>query len=206
MKHLILASVCGFALVAAPLTSQAAPLAPNGTITTYEAGTGAVAFEWDTGSMYNVTGTAVTLNIDLIVMPGANPAPVGTLFEFVIPNFYDPLPKKTITVTLEGANGGAAGLDLPSVLDIIGADSQFGVPSPALPVFGAFVSGGGTATLAVEHWVMFPNPDFEIVKIFAPIAFELQRITIETQSVPLPAAVWLFGAGLLGLAGVTRRA
>jgi len=30
-------------------------------------------------------------------------------------------------------------------------------------------------------------------------------VTIETSVVPVPAAVWLFGSGLLGLAGVARR-
>jgi len=30
-------------------------------------------------------------------------------------------------------------------------------------------------------------------------------VTIETSAVPVPAAVWLFGSGLLGLAGVARR-
>ncbi len=30
-------------------------------------------------------------------------------------------------------------------------------------------------------------------------------VTIETSAVPVPAAVWLFGSGLLGLAGIARR-
>jgi len=54
---------------------------------------------------------------------------------------------------------------------------------------------------------MFPNPDFEIVKLYVPVEFELQSISIYTEStvVPVPAAVWLFGSGLLGLVGVARR-
>lgn len=31
------------------------------------------------------------------------------------------------------------------------------------------------------------------------------RTTITTQVVPVPAAVWLFGSGLIGLAGIARR-
>lgn len=204
MKGLILAPVCALAFIAAPLTAHAAASLPNGTTTTYDAVAGSVAFEWDLSSAYSITGTDVTVHVDDIVIPG--PAVVGTLYEFVIPNFYDPLPKKTITVTLEGGNSDAQGLELPTVLDIIGADSAYGIPSPALPVVAEFVSGSSTSTLVVQEWVMFPNPDFEIVKIFAPIDFDLQLVTIETQSVPLPAAAWLFGAGLVGLMRIARRA
>jgi len=57
----------------------------------------------------------------------------------------------------------------------------------------------------VESWEMFPNPDSEIVKIFAPTEFELVSIEIHTQSVPIPAAVWLLGSAILGLAAVSRR-
>jgi hypothetical protein len=31
------------------------------------------------------------------------------------------------------------------------------------------------------------------------------RVSVTTQAVPVPAAVWLFGSGLLGLIGVARR-
>ncbi|MGB5398382.1 MAG: VPLPA-CTERM sorting domain-containing protein, partial [Gammaproteobacteria bacterium] len=132
---------------------------------------------------------------------------VGTLYEFVIPNFYDPLPMKKIEISMHGANGGASGFELPGVLDIIGADSDFTNGGPALPVLGSFVSNTISSTLVTEYWTMFPNPDFEIVKLFVPVEFELQNITISTQStvVPVPAAVWLFGSGILGLAAVARR-
>jgi hypothetical protein len=33
----------------------------------------------------------------------------------------------------------------------------------------------------------------------------LLGVDIQTSAVPLPAAAWLFGAGLIGLAGVARR-
>jgi hypothetical protein len=60
--------------------------------------------------------------------------------------------------------------------------------------------------IVTEYWAMFPNPDFEIVKIYAPIEYGLQEITISTQSVPVPAAAWLFGSGLLGLVGLAGAA
>ena len=62
------------------------------------------------------------------------------LYEFVIPNFYDPLPKKTIDITLVGANSGASEAERPSVLDIIGADSPYGSPGPSVPVLASLVA------------------------------------------------------------------
>lgn len=177
----------------------------NSTITTFNAITGALTFDWDQNSQYDITGTDVTLNADDITTFG--PRVVGTVYEFVIPNFYDPLPMKKIEIEMAGANSGANGLALPSVFDIIGADSDYTNGGPAQPVFGSFVSGTINPTLVTESWEMFPNPDFEIVKIYVPVEFELQSILIATQStvVPVPASAWLFGSGMLGLVVIARR-
>ena len=177
----------------------------NATFTSFDATTGNITFDWDNNSIYDVTGTNVTLYDNGITMPGTGV--VGTVYEFVIPNFFDPLPIKKIEITMQGANSGASGYELPGVLDIIGADSDFINGGPALPVLGSFVSGTVSPMLITEYWEMFPNPDFEIVKLFVPVAFELQSINIATQStvVPVPASLWLFGSGLLGLAGIVRR-
>ena len=155
-------------------------------------------------SQYDVIDSEIILKTDDIV-PGNGVSSAGTLYEFVIPNFFDPLPKKTVKVEMKGANAGASGLELARVLDIIGGDSDFFNPGPAVPVDGVFVGGTFSSMLVTEHWEMFPNPDFEIVKIFSPAAFELESITIQTQSVPIPAPIWLFGSGLLGLVGIARR-
>ena len=53
------------------------------------------------------------------------------------------------------------------------------------------VSRDARAELVIEAWEMFPNPDWEVVKIFAPSAFELESIQISTQSIPEPARNWL---------------
>lgn len=170
----------------------------NVTQTLFDANSGQIDFSWDENSQYAITGTDVLLkSADLVG---------GTLYEFVIPNFYDPLPKKTIRVSMAGANSGAAEPETARVLDIIGADSDFHAGGPAVPVDAQFDTGAITPTVVKELWVMYPNPDFEIVKIFSPHAFELESIYIETQStVPVPAAAWLFGSGLLGLIGIARR-
>lgn len=40
---------------------------------------------------------------------------------------------------------------------------------------------------------------------FDDSAYSLDNIQLDISSVPVPAAVWLFGSGLLGLVGVARR-
>lgn len=176
----------------------------NATFTTFDVATGNITFDWHQNSIYDITGNDVTLYNNDITIPGEGV--VGTVYEFVIPNFYDPLPMKTIEITMQGANSGASGFALPSVLDIIGSDSDFINGGPALPVLGSFVNNTLSSTLVTEYWEMFPNPDFEIVKLYVPAEFELQSINISTQStvVPIPASLWLFGSGLLGLAGIVR--
>jgi hypothetical protein len=76
-----------------------------------------------------------------------------------------------------------------------------------VPVPASLVARNSAPLLVTEAWEMFPNPDWEVVKIFAPLAFELQSITIETQSIPEPgtAALLLVGLFGLGLAGRCRR-
>jgi hypothetical protein len=207
-KSGLLGAACAGVMVATSVlfqgVSQAAivPGDTNATWTTYDAVSGTIDFSWDTNSQYDIVDSEVILKTDDIVL---GDTVAGTLYEFVIPNFFDPLPKKNIEVEMRGANAGASGLELARVLDIVGADSDFFNRGPAVPVDADFVSGTLISTLVTELWEMFPNPDFEIVKIFSPAAFELESVMIHTQSVPIPAAVWLFFSGLLAMVGIARR-
>jgi hypothetical protein len=178
-------------------------LDPNSTLTNFSVATQQVVFDWDQSSNFPIVDTEVSL-IQHGVPDGS---PAGIVYEFVIPNFYDPLPKKIVQVLLSGLNPGAIGPELPSVLDIIGSDSPYGSPGPSVPVIGSYASGSVGSTVVFEAWEMFPNPDWEVVKIFVPTAFELQSISIWTQSIPEPGTVALLAAGLfgLGLAGHRRR-
>jgi hypothetical protein len=181
-------------------------LSTNGTLTTFDVASQQLVFEWDANSAFQIVDTEVTLFQNEITLPGGGLV-VGTLYEFVIPNFYDPLPKKTIDITLVGENAGTSEAERPSVLDIIGSDSPFESPGPSVPVPASLVARTSAPLLVTEAWEMFPNPDWEVVKIFAPLAFELQSITIETQSIPEPgtAAMLLVGLFGLGLAGRCQR-
>jgi hypothetical protein len=156
----------------------------NGTETIYTAAAPSdpLIFNFDEESEYELSFPDPRVTVDAIGEGNGG----AKIYEFVIPNFYDPLPEKTVEITITGANSEANGLDLPRILDIIGSDSLFGESSPALPAFGEFVSGSIAATSVEELWHIFPNPDYEIVKIWVPNAFNLVSIKIETQSVPLP--------------------
>jgi hypothetical protein len=176
----------------------------NGTLTEYNVLTNDLSFDYDLNSVWDLSPTVPGVSDFSIITPSG---PLATIYEFILPNFYDPLPMKTIEVTMLGNNSGASGLDLPTVLSVIGADSDYYTGGPAVLFPGEFVDGTTSSTKVTENWVLYPNPDSEVIKIFAPIGFELETIIIETQStvVPVPAAAWLFASGLLGLVGVARK-
>jgi hypothetical protein len=180
---------------------------PNGTETTFDAETGEVSFDYDMNSEYDLSyipDVDEILQEDQIsYIPQDNV--IGTLYEFIIPNFYDPLPKKTVDVTLKGRNSGASGLELARVIDVFGSETPYGEPGPSFPVKGEFVDGTIAPTLVTERWEIFPNPDFDYVKVWAPVQFELESIEIVTQSVPLPPAALLLGSALFGLIFLRRK-
>jgi hypothetical protein len=182
--------------------TDAQAITTNGTETFFTVSSEELTFDWDKNSQYDLSPFEASVQHDLISGPGGV---IGTLYEFMIPNFYDPLPMKTVEITMNGANNEASGVLLSDVLDVFGADSPYDEPGPAVPVQGYFVSGMITPTLVNELWEMFPNPDFEHVKIWAPTEFELVSIQIVTQSVPIPPTMLLFGSSLLGLAGFRKK-
>jgi len=175
----------------------------------FEEGWTISSFLYDEESDYELTNFDPVLSTDDIL---AGSAPVGTLFEITIPNFFDPLPTKLVDVHFVGLNSGAQGSELPSVLSIIGADAPFeGPPGPALPVFGSLMDDGVELRDTpdgrdwIEHWELGPNPDFETVLMFVPIGFELQSIHITTQSIPEPSTLALLATGAALLAFRARR-
>jgi hypothetical protein len=69
------------------------------------------------------------------------------------------------------------------------------------PAINAWLGGGGCTTDEVVYFSLesgFPSG-------FPYTDGNFSRSGVAYTSVPLPAAVWLFGSGLLGLAGIARR-
>jgi hypothetical protein len=184
---------------------------PYGTLTFYDVNAdpdNALDFKSSPPLDYSLVDIEPKVFVDSIEVPipGSFPREVGKLYEFVIPNFYDPLPIKTIYVEMLGANAGAQPAVFPYVLDIVGSDSPYGEVGWASPVYASYVGGKDEPTMVTQMWKMSPNPDWEIVKIYAPVEFELQSIEIATQSmVPIPQTILLLGSGLAVLLGIARR-
>ena len=65
------------------------------------------------------------------------------------------------------------------------------------PNFNGPIDAGGPIVAGVQSWVV-TTPQFGS-PTFSPL------LTDTTPEVPVPAAAWLFGSGLLGLAGMARR-
>ena len=162
--------------------TSAQAIMTNGTETTYTASDKKITFVADLNSKYRLSPFDANVKVDeIFITPDTL---VGTIYEFVIPNFYDPLPKKTVEITISGTNDSASGYDMAKVLDVFGADTPFSKSGPAEQVEGFFVSSRETSELVTELWEIFPNPDFEYVKIWVPLNFGLRGIKIVTQSVP----------------------
>jgi hypothetical protein len=66
------------------------------------------------------------------------------------------------------------------------------------------VGGGNTlATLGLSTFSFWLDGDFNVERPLQDIV--LVPTSINVSAVPVPAAVWLFGSGVLGLVGVARR-
>ena len=101
--------------------------------------------------------------------------------------------------SLIGQTVGWAEVDLSTV-------GLFGGPNPSSGVLLPFSSSGVLApgdyslyAYAVADDMVFGHPD----PVFSHYSVEL--ILSPVATVPVPAAVWLFGSGLLGLVGIARR-
>ncbi|MEO8445527.1 MAG: PEP-CTERM sorting domain-containing protein [Gammaproteobacteria bacterium] len=76
---------------------------------------------------------------------------------------------------------------------------------------GLFVSlGGNPASLSdpgTAPWLaMPPGPPTRVqLYAFSGGAYPVGTLDITLQAVPVPGALWLFGSGLLGMAGIRRR-
>lgn len=203
LRRLIASTLATAAWVLMLSTASADMLPPRGTLTTYHIATNELTFEWDQDSPYDIIiqpgQTQPSVSVIIHEIPNPTGGFVGAIYEMVVPNFYDPLPVKFIDIQFTGGNPQAGALDLPFVLDIIGADSQYGTAAPSVPVIGDLLNRIPTPTLVTESWIMFPNPDFEVIKFYAPVGFDLLSVRIQTQSIPEPASLMVLAPGAMRL-------
>lgn len=212
--------VLAFALsLLLPVSARAIPVddLENWTRTVWTSSGGLQSFEFDPDSNWEIVDfdpdtpqieDPRVLTEDILTGSPTDPVDVGTLISITIPNFFDPLPRKTVQIEITGGNPEPGGLERAFVIDIVGGDADFDQGGPSRPVFGVLESTQGTpgdGFVVREVWGMTPNPDHETVTIFAPRDFDLQTIEIVTESigeVPAPPAAALVG---LALAGVLAR-
>lgn len=96
------------------------------------------------------------------------------------------------TLTAAGGTGSLINVNLT------GADAITDIDSSLASLDGLFAIGGYLSTIdSINQEVLFSGTG-------GPNFFK-SVLTIETTVVPVPAAVWLFGSGLLGLVGLARR-
>lgn len=118
----------------------------------------------------------------------------------------------TVTLTNPGTGEGVL-VDNPFILDVDFSASDTASLFDTTIVFanGIVCCGGAspapnsfdgtTMSLWGADFVVGPSP-FETVGLTSQIGLDLR---LELTAVPVPAAAWLFGSGLLGLVGVARR-
>lgn len=140
----------------------------------------------------------------------------GWDISITIPNFVDPLPNKLIKIVFESSNPNKD-YPLPWVTGIVAWDTPFGTGGEASSVVCPedcdFLGGAAWITEEetlryLEQWELHPNPDWEVVSVFVPAAFDpigLHIITSSFGEVPEPGTLALLSVGLIGLGMAGRR-
>ena len=159
----------------------------------------------------------------------ANDNEYGYGLSFVAP--FDGMPQgsmpTTINTWLEANNLGENGDHIPDLPDQVPNDAPNDVPRniPDIPDNGSGPSAGGSDGIGMELHDLL-NTDEPVAEgwqeehqigLYNEAAGSLDLTTtsepstitssslITVSAVPVPAAVWLFGSGLLGLIGVAKR-
>jgi hypothetical protein len=232
LEKFVYPAVAFLALAALPVTSHAAAAVPNFsiagipaagfphfdntrdvTVTLAKNGTGATTyqltatynggpfvFQTDPWTSYNVTGGSYTLNAFFSnTSTSTNPAfTSGTVaINGSIPGYSGPGTPPPNPGLLYGANLTAFGFDRTP--DSTPAALGFKTDSPT--GWAAQFQGGPESVYLYDFNVAALMSSFSSAK-FRSVQFT--RASAFT-TVPLPAAVWLFGSALVGLAGVRRR-
>lgn len=127
---------------------------------------------------------------------GPTPADFG-IIDLYIPNWIDLLPVKFIRVQMTVQNSGMPGA--VHVAGITASDPQGITGVQFVGATETLIPGTlGQLVHRVEDWRIFPNPDFENIRIIVPTDTLVDQIVVDTISIPEPATI-----GLLTLAGAT---
>lgn len=130
------------------------------------------------------------------------PVEGGTEWSLFQPNFIDDLPRKDLRIQVTYTQAGPFG---PIITSVEGTDAG----QSALSIFqGSFPGfpGPGLSYLG-EDYAIFPNPDFEFIKMTVPNGVTIHQVVIDSISqVPEPGTFALLGLGGLMLARRRRRA
>jgi hypothetical protein len=96
-------------------------------------------------------------------------------------------------------------MDTYNTLEFLGS----GLTTVVATVYGTTFSNGNGAqdsALTNKYVNFYGLPDFYGVRLTSTsYAFEADNIAVGRNVVPIPAAVWFLGSGLLGLIGIRRR-
>jgi|GEM_PF-6880747 len=134
------------------------------------------------------------------------PTPDGAFFldpfSLLLGNFETPNPVKEIRlqITYQSMD------NMPWILDVYG--------EPAVmwePAFVDYVDHGEGWYTDVWDLSLWPNPWWEVIDVGDPYGGPLlvSQVVVDTwcvgSAVPVPAAIWLLGSGLIGLLGFRRK-
>ena len=162
--------------------SSPVPDSPNNTFKAFGAGAGATqTFAATAGDIFNMSGLGMNFGSDPLVAPG----------------------ELLLQIVFRDANGVFAGTEAGGNFALGFNVFNSNVVDSSNPIDIWNVLGVGTAA-APDNTA---SVDFNVL-VLAPAGGSGYFDSISAESVPaipVPAAVWLFGSGLLGLVGVARR-
>ena len=130
----------------------------------------------------------------------------GRMFD-IVPHAGVTLPSVTMNVS-----GSFDNLFDSTILQHTGALEVNGIARNVYPfMFSSFLSGSWSTSATVsglapgDAAVVFGNGLSAFSSGFGNASVSIESITFNVAAVPIPAAVWLFGSGMLSLIGIARR-
>lgn len=209
VRHVLRAALLAFGIASAGLTSAVSAASyDSGLLLTSIPNPGTLITGIDVTDSVTVGNVSVTLSIDhtwvgdLIIKLEA---PDGTVEDLICrpgsPNCGDTFGNSDNLSALAGtytfADSGATVLNDAAVLNgyllggVFTASTENDVPVSLATAFGGVNSSG--------QWLL------TIQDVVGDDSGVLGSWTLDITPVPIPAAIWLFGSGVLGLVGIARR-